>query len=132
MKANLKEELSRIKGMMGLNENHRHKESEKIDINPDDIDWDWDSAERQANRHSHYEGSVFVYGVGQDGQHYVGEVGVVDGGMYQGQREYGLSDEPVYNIKIDDSWEPDDDDIMNGPGMEGGISYGGGGGWQGR
>ena len=38
----------------------------------------------------------------------------------------------VDKIKIDDSWEPEDDDIMNGPGMEGGISYGGGNTWQGR
>ena len=28
--------------------------------------------------------------------------------------------------------EPSDDDIMNGYDREGGISYGGGGGWQGR
>ena len=123
-KQTLNEQISRIKGMMKMvNESEFDISSKKNKIDPDSIDWDWESAERQANRHSHYEGSVYVYGTGEDGQHYVGEVGVVDGGMYQGQREWGLSDEPVYNIKIDDSWEPDDDQIMNYGNTEGGISY---------
>ena len=131
-KQNLNEEVTRIKNMMGLSEQKTMDEltlgmgdsnfnpEPENQINSDDIDWDWDNAYRSMQKsYGKDKDFVRVYGVGyDDGKHYKGTISVHDNGY-----GYEPGEEQVNNIEIDDSWEPDDDQIFNQPGMEGGIRY---------
>ena len=62
--------------------------------------------------------------------------GASEGGQLKHrQLEGSIYDDAIYNkiMRATQRPEPTDDQIFNGPGMEGGISYGGGGSnWQGR
>ena len=145
MKKTLNEEISRIKGMMGKIMNEEFDdfdtqiqpeelgdEPEQIQdepsIDPNDIDWD-EPSQRHLRRACDGENSGWtqIYGYGSDGNHYVASAPVISD-------EYGyvIDDTNITDIKIDDSWEPSDDQMMNYGNSEGGISYGGGDTWQGR
>ena len=119
MKANLKEELSRIQGMMrSINEGFLKPEA-KHDINKV-MDFGYDYvAEHAPDGPKNKEQYLNV--------------------INQLEKDFNMVIKNLKgNIGANDDYddmgsdEPDDDDMMNGPGMEGGISYGGGGGWQGR
>lgn len=134
MKKTLNEEVSRIKGMMGINEGQKHSYTENFGGNfskeddpmvSGDIDWDYPS-DKDLDKARGYD-AITVYGTGfwKDRTiHYVGVADIrIDG-------EVDL--ENVSDIEIDDSWEPSDDQMMNQGNYEGGISHGSGDSWQGR
>ena len=117
MKKTLNEEISRIKGMMGkiMNESFDddsiapHGGGFTQDGNPMGFD-DFD-AQVQPEEMGDNPEDLFVH----------------DGDELTLASDLDMGDD---EDMMDD--EPSDDDIMNGHGREGGISYGGGGGWQGR
>jgi hypothetical protein len=142
MKKTLNEEVSRIKGMMGLNEGQKHSYTENFGGNfskeddpivSGDIEWEDPSDRQLALAHKDNADKIKVYGSTWEPEnevgttHYVGLAPII----YDGAQLYADL-ENVSDIKIDDSWEPSDDQIMNQGNYEGGISYGSGDQWQGR
>lgn len=139
-KQNLNEEVSRIKGMMGLNEGQKHSYTEgfgddrgKESEANDDIEVEWEDPSNEELSDAHKQGfkEIEVYGthtVEWEGTtHYVGVAPIV----YDGAQLYADLDN-VSDIEIDTNWEPSDDQIMNQGNYEGGISHGSGDSWQGR
>ena len=138
MKKTLNEEVSRIKGMMGLNEARKHNYNEwfggigSVGKEDDpmvtgDIDWDYP---RDRDLDKALEGGyneITVYGTGFQNDRTIHYKGIAD---IHSDGEVDL--EHVTDIEIDDSWEPSDDQIMNQGNYEGGISHGSGDSWQGR
>jgi hypothetical protein len=142
MKKTLNEQVSRIKDMMGLNEAQKHSYTENFGGNfskeddsivSGDIDWEDPSDRQLALAQKDNVDKIKVYGSTWDGEnevgttHYVGLAPII----YDGAQLYADL-ENVSHIKIDDSWEPSDDQMMNQGNYEGGISHGSGDSWQGR
>jgi hypothetical protein len=135
-KQNLNEEVSRIKGMMGLNEGQKHSYTENFGGNfskeddpivSDDIEWDYPSDRNLDKARQGGYDSIAVYGYGTMNHRTIHYKGIAD---IHSDGEVDL--ENITDIEIDDSWEPSDDQIMNQGNYEGGISYGSGDSWQGR
>ena len=137
MKKTLNEEVSRIKGMMGINEAKRHSYTEGFGDNRDggtlDIDWEDPRDEDLAAAQKGGYDSIEVYGSTFESENEVGTT------HYKGMApivydfvELYADLENVSNIEIDTDWEPSDDQMMNQGNHEGGISHGGGDSWQGR
>ena len=136
MKKTLNEEVSRIKGMMGINEAQKHGYTENFGGNfskeddPEvsgDIDWDYPSDKDLDKARQGGYTEINVYGTGFMNDRTIHYVGIAD---IHSDGEVDL--DHVTDIEIDDSWEPSDDDMMNQGNYEGGISHGGGDSWQGR
>lgn len=139
MKKTLNEEVSRIKGMMGINEAQKHAytegfgddrghESDTIEVDWEDpSDEDLTDAQKDGYEYIEVYGSHFTDKNQQGTTHYKGMAPIV----YDGAELYADL-ENVTDIEIDTDWEPSDDDMMNQGDYEGGISHGSGDSWQGR
>lgn len=133
MKKDLNEEVSRIKNMMGRITNESFDDmSYKVDSrsktkSPDQLIKSM--TDRLMTAVQMQEWSL-VEEVAMDALNYVNNVLSKDN--ESSQNHVDDFDTQVQPEEMPGYDEPSDDDIMNGYDREGGISYGGGGEWQGR
>jgi len=133
MKKNLNEEVSRIKNMMGRITNESFDDmSYKVDSrgktkSPEQLIKSM--TDRLMTAVQMQEWSL-VEEVAMDALNYVNNVLSKDN--ESSQNHVDDFDTQVQPEEMPGYDEPSDDDIMNGYDREGGISYGGGGEWQGR
>ena len=133
MKKNLNEEVSRIKNMMGRITNESFDDlSHKVDSrsktkSPEQLIKSM--TDRLMTAVQMQEWSL-VEEVAMDALNYVNNVLSKDNEL--SQNHVDDFDTQVQPEEMPGYDEPSDDDIMNGYDREGGISYGGGGEWQGR
>ena len=133
MKKNLNEEVSRIKNMMGRITNESFDDmSYKVDSrskNKSPEQLMKSITDRLLTAVQMQEWSL-VEEVAMDALNYVNNVLSKDN--ESSQNHVDDFDTQVQPEEMPGYDEPSDDDIMNGYDREGGISYGGGGEWQGR
>ena len=138
MKKDLNEEVSRIKNMMGRITNESFDDmSYKVDSrskNKSPEELMKSITDRLLTAVQMQEWSL-VEEVAMDALNYVKSMDIKKGLDKYDEVEKNHVDDfdtQVQPEELPGYDEPSDDDIMNGYNREGGISYGGGGGWQGR